>query len=172
MAREDKKKLVKDLAEKMEKSQSMIFTDYRGLDVAEMNELRRKLRDAGVEYRVVKNTLARFAAEKANIKELEVIFTGPTAIAFGIDDPVTPARILVDYSKENKELEIKGGTLEGKPINISRVDYLAKIPSREELLAKALGSMKAPVTGLVNTLGGILRKPLYALNAIKEQKSQ
>lgn len=172
MARQEKEVLVQELAGKMEEAASIIFTDYRGLNVAKITSLRKKLREAGIEYRVVKNTLVRFAAEKANIKDLDDIIVGPTAMAFSVKDPVAPAKILLDFAKENPDLEIKGGILSGGVIDVSRVEYLSKIPSREELLSKALGSLQAPITGLVMVLSGVPRKLLYALNAIKEKKVQ
>lgn len=171
MARKEKELFVEDLTGKMNEAASIIFTDYRGLDVAQITELRSKLREADVEFRVVKNTLARFAAEKANITNLDEILIGPTAMAFGVADPVAPAKILLSFAKDHPQLEIKGGVLEGSVIDLSKVEYLAKIPSREELLAKALGSMQAPISGLVMVLAGILRKFLYALNEIKETKA-
>lgn len=155
----------------MTKAESIILTDYRGLNVAEITDLRRKLRESGVEYRVTKNTLTRFAAAKAGVEGLDPILIGPTAVAFGMEDAVMPAKILVEYAKANKTLEIKGGVLEGKAIDVGKVEYLAKIPSREELLAKALGSMQAPITGFAGVLAAIPRKLLYALNAIKDEKS-
>ena len=172
MARQEKEILVQDLAGKMEEAASIIFTDYRGLNVAKITSLRKKLREAGVEYRVIKNTIIGFAAEKAKVTDLDDLIIGPTALAFGVNDPVAPAKILLDFAKENPDLEIKGGILSGSVIDVSRVEYLSKIPPREELLAKALGSLQAPLTGLVMVLSGVPRKLLYALNAIKEQKAQ
>ncbi len=171
MARKEKELFVEDLTGKMNEAASIIFTDYRGLNVAQVTELRSRLREADIEFRVVKNTLARFAAQKANIADLDEIFIGPTAMAFGVTDPVAPAKILLGFAKDHPQLEIKGGVLDGSVIDLSKVEYLAKIPSREELLAKALGSMQAPISGLAMVLSGILRKLLYALNEIKETKA-
>lgn len=170
MARPEKVKFVEDLTEKFKASQSIIFTNYRGLNVAEVTDLRFRLREAGVEYKVAKNTLTRFAVKNAEIDVEEEVLMGPTAIAFGVEDPVAPAKILLDFAKEKKALEIKGGILAGDFISAERVTALSKIPSREELLAKALGSMKAPINNFVGTLAAVPRKLLYALNAIKEQK--
>ncbi len=171
MARKEKELFVEDLTGKMTGAASIIFTDYRGLNVAQVTELRSKLREADIEFRVIKNTLARFAADKAKIDDLDEILIGPTAMAFGVNDPVAPAKILLAFAKDHPQLEIKGGVLDGSVIDLSKVEYLAKIPSREELLAKALGSMQAPISGLAMTLSGILRKFLYALNEIKETKA-
>ncbi len=172
MATKEKEQKVQELAEKMNNSQSFVFTDYRGLNVAEINKLRDKLREQGIEYQVVKNTLTLLAARQVEIEDLEEVLTGPTAVAFGQDDPVSPAKVLNDFSKDHKQLEIKGGVLDGSFISAERVGQLAKIPPREELLAKLMGSMQAPVSGFVCALAGVPRKLLYCLNAIKEQKSE
>jgi len=172
LARKEKEQKVQELAKKMGSAQSLIFTDYRGLNVAQINKLRDKLREEGIEYQVVKNTLALLASRQAEIENLEEILTGPTAVAFGQEDPVAPAKVLSDFSKDNKALEIKGGILSGNLISPERVGQLAKIPPREELLAKAFGSMKAPISGFAFVLAGIPRKFLYCLNAIKEEKAE
>ncbi|MDI3548843.1 MAG: large subunit ribosomal protein [Halanaerobiales bacterium] len=171
MARPDKEATVAELAEKLTNAKSVVVTDYMGLDVAEITELRKRLREAGVEYKVVKNTLARLAAKQAGIETITDFFVGPTAIAFGIEDAVSPAKILVDFSEDHDELEIKGGALNGEIINIDKVKSLAKIPPRDVLLAKALAGMKAPISGLVNVLQGNLRGLVQVLNQIKEQKA-
>ena len=107
MARPEKEALVQEIAEKLSSSKSVVVTDYKGLDVAKITELRKKLREAGVEYKVIKNTLARIAAKKAEMEDLNELFVGPTAIAFGLEDAVAPAKILVDFAKEHDELEIR-----------------------------------------------------------------
>ena len=161
---------VAEIQEKIEKSQSIMFLDYRGLNVTEVTELRNKMREAGVEYKVIKNTMVRRAAEKAGIEGLDAILEGPTAVAFGYNDPVAPAKILVDFVAETKKTQIKGGVLAGKSMDVAEIKYLASLPSKEELLAKMLGSLNAPITGLVMALNGIPRNLVYALNAIKEKK--
>lgn len=171
MARPEKEALVQEIAEKLSSSKSVVVTDYKGLDVAKITELRKKLREAGVEYRVIKNTLARIAAKNAEMEDLNELFVGPTAIAFGIEDAVAPAKVLVDFAKEHEELEIKGGALDGALIDAAKVKALAEIPPREVLLAKALGSLKSPINGFVNVLAGNLRGLVQVLNQIKEQKA-
>jgi large subunit ribosomal protein L10 len=171
MARPEKEAVVNELVEKLTNSKSVVITDYKGLNVAEITELRQKLREAGVEYKVVKNTLARIAAKKAEVDDINQFFVGPTALAFGVKDAVSPAKVLVDFAKDHKNLEIKGGALSGQIINLEKVKSLADIPSREVLLAKALAGMKAPITGLVNVLQGNLRGLVMVLNQIKEQKA-
>lgn len=171
MARPDKEAVVAELEEKFSTAKSMVVTDYMGLDVAAITELRKQLREAGVDYKVVKNTLARIAAKNAEIEEINDFFVGPTAIAFGIEDAVSPAKVLVDFSKDHDELEIKGGALNGEVINIDKVKSLAEIPPKDVLLAKAFAGMKAPLSGLVNVLQGNLRGLVQVLNQIKEQKA-
>lgn len=161
---------VAEIQEKIEKSQSVMFLDYRGLNVAEVTELRNKMRAAGVEYKVIKNTMIRRAAEKAGIEGLDNVLEGPTAVAFGYADPVAPAKILVDFIEDTKKTNLKGGVLAGKAMSEAEIKNLASLPSKEELIAKMLGSLNAPITGLVMALSGIPRNLVYALNAIKEKK--
>ena len=165
-----KEAAVSEIQEKMQQAQSVVFVDYRGLTVEEVINLRCKMRDAGVEYKVIKNTMIQRAADKEGIEGLNSILEGPTAVAFGMKDPVSPAKILVDFAKDTKKTEIKGGVLDGKTIDVDGVKYLASLPSKEELLAKMMGSLNAPVTGLVMALSGVMRNLVCALNAIKEQK--
>ncbi|MFW5985894.1 MAG: 50S ribosomal protein L10 [Halanaerobiales bacterium] len=170
MPRPDKEAAVKEILEKLIEAKSIVVTDYKGLDVASITELRRQLREAGVEYKVVKNTLARISADKAEVSDIKEFFVGPTAIAFGLEDAVSPAKVLVDFAKDNTELEIKGGALNGEIMDIDRVKSLAEIPPREVLLAQVFAGMKSPINGLVNVLQGNLRGLVQVLNQIKEQK--
>lgn len=161
---------VAEIQEKLQKSQSVMFLDYRGLTVSEVTELRNKMRAAGVEYKVIKNTMMRRAAKEAGVEGLDEILEGPTAVAFGYEDPVAPAKILVDFIENAKKTQLKGGVLAGRAMNQAEIKDLASLPSKEQLLAKLMGSLNAPVTGLVMALSGIPRKLVYALNAIKEKK--
>jgi len=171
VARPEKEAVVKELTDKFTSAKSLVITDYLGLNVAEMTELRSKLREAGVEFKVVKNTLATIAANDVEMDEMTKYFSGPTAIAFGEEDAVSPAKILVEYAKDHEVLEVKAGLLNGEIIAKEKVEALAEIPSREELLAKAFASMKAPLTGLVNVLQGNIRGLVQVLNQIKEEKA-
>ncbi|MDQ0190393.1 50S ribosomal protein L10 [Alicyclobacillus cycloheptanicus] len=159
--REEKVKVVEEIADRLTRSKSTIVTDYRGLDVAEVTELRRQLREAGIEYQVLKNTLTRRAADKVNLTDLHAYLTGPTAIAFGYDDPVTPAKILNDFAKRHKDLELKGGIVEGRVISAAEVANLASLPSREGLLSMLLSVLQAP-----------MRNFAYAVKQVAEQKEQ
>lgn len=165
-----KEAVVAEVVEKLGASQGVVLTDYRGLNVAEVTELRSKLREAGVEFKVLKNTLTRRAANEVGIEGLDPYLEGPTAIAFGVNDPVSPAKILAEFAKAHKNLEIKAGILEGKVIDIEGVKALADLPSREELLAKALAGMQSPLYGFAGVLQANLRNLVYVLNAIKEKQ--
>lgn len=165
-----KEAAVAEVQERLSRTQSVVFFDYRGLTVAEVTELRNKMRAQNVEYRVLKNTIVLRAAENLGIQGLGDVLKGPTAVAFGYDDPVAPAKVLVDFIKAAKKTQIKGGVLGGQAMDAKAIESLADLPSKEELLAKMLGSLNAPVTGFVMVLSGVLRSVLYTLNAIKESK--
>lgn len=170
MARPEKEAIVKEVSEDIKNSKSMVITDYLGLDVSEITELRKQLREAGVKYKVVKNTLAKIASSNTNMEVIDEYLKGPTAIAYGIEDAVSPAKVLVDFAKDHEVLEIKAGVLNGEIMSVDQVKSLAEIPSREVLLAKVLAGMKSPISGLVNVLKGNLRGLVQVLNQIKEEK--
>lgn len=172
MARiQEKELIVQAIAEKMNESQSIVITDYRGLNVQQVTELRRRLREAGIEYRVLKNTMVRFAAHKVGIEGLDEVLNGPTAVAFGVKDPVAPAKILSEFAKTNDKLQIKAGVLEKKVISAENVKALADIPPREVLLSMVLRGMQGPISGLVNVLQGNIRNLVYVLAAVQEKKA-
>ncbi|KXZ38971.1 large subunit ribosomal protein L10 [Alkalithermobacter thermoalcaliphilus JW-YL-7 = DSM 7308] len=154
-----KEQVVAEITEKLQKAASAIVVDYRGLKVEEVTELRKKFREAGVEYKVYKNTLVRRAAKQAGINELnDELLVGPNAIAFGYDDPVAPARIISEFMKSHPKLELKMGIVEGEFYDKTKVEELSKIPSREELIAKLLGSLKAPMSNFVYLLDALIKK--------------
>ena len=167
---EVKKQIVLEIKEKMENAQGMVFYDYRGLTVAEVSDLRNKFREAGVEYKVIKNAMLKRAAEMLEIDGLDEHLFGPTAVAFGVEDPVAPAKVLVEYTKKLKKTEIKAGVLDGKLIDLAMINSLAALPSREQLLGMLAGTLNAPITGLARSLSGIICNLGYALGAVKEQK--
>jgi len=148
----------------------MVLTDYRGLNAAEMTALRKELRESGVEFKVFKNTLTTLAAQGAEMDDLVQYLTGPTAFAFGYDDPVAPAKIISEFAKKHKALEVKGGVVEGKIVGPEGVADLANLPSREVLLSMVMRGMQGPISGMVNVLQGNIRNLVYALEAIREQK--
>jgi len=168
--RAEKEKVVEELTEKFKRSVSVIMTDYRGLNVAEITELRRKLRNSGVDYQVVKNTLARLAAEKVGIEGLEKYLGGPTALAFGYEDPVIPAKELAAFAREHDDLEIKAGIVDGRVIGRDMVKELASLPTREELLAKLLSAMQAPLVGMLNVLLGPMRGFVHVVDGLRKEK--
>lgn len=172
MARiEEKQVVIQEILEKINQSKSIVITDYRGLNVAQVTELRSKLREAGVEYKVLKNTMVRFAAREAGIEGLDDILTGPTAVAFGMNDAVSPAKVLTEFAKNNDKLQIKAGVLDKKVLTADNVKALADIPPREVLLSMVLRGMQAPISGLVNVLQGNIRNLVYVLAAIQEKKA-
>lgn len=144
-ALEKKKQAVAEIAEKLRNSKSTVLTDYRGLTVAEMNELRKQLREAGVEYKVLKNTLTRRATAELGLSGLDQHLTGPTAIAFSNEDVVAPAKILHKFAKDHNALEIKGGVIEGRVVGLDEIKELADLPSREGLLSMLLSVLQAPI---------------------------
>lgn len=152
---EQKKAVVVDLTEKIKGATAGVFVDYRGLTVEEDTKPRVKLREAGVYYKVVKNTLTRFAANELGYTELDPILNGPTALALS-DDPVAPAKVLAEFAKTNPNLEIKAGFLDGSVISIEEINKLAATPSRDTLIAKIMGSLNAPVSNLVRTLQALV----------------
>ncbi len=158
MSREKKTQIIDRLQEAFSKCSISILTDYRGLATAEMTDLRRRLQESGSEYRVVKNTLARFAAARAGNDDLVSSFEGPIAIAFGHGDITKPAKVLADYIRDSKaSLSIKGGFFAGRLLTSEEVMTLSTLPSKEILLARVLGQMKSPVSALLGCLTNPIR---------------
>ncbi|MDQ7094095.1 50S ribosomal protein L10 [Desulfosporosinus sp. PR] len=168
---EEKSLVVSEIKEKFQQSSGVVLADYRGLTVAQVTQLRSQLRQAGVEYKVLKNTLVRRAAQEVGVEGLEPYLEGPTALAFS-KDPVAPAKILLDFVKVNKlkSFQIKAGVVEGKVIDSDGVKNLADLPPREVLLAMVLRGMQAPLAGMANVLQGPIRKMGYALEEVRKLK--
>ena len=170
-----KQAVVAQLKEQLESAKGVVLTSYKGLTVAQDTELRRELREAGVSYHVVKNTMLRIAAKEAGIEGIEEHLEGTTAFAFSTEDAVAPAKVICGFIKKNKledaeVLTVKVGMVEGKVIGVDEVKALAALPSREELIAKLLGSMNAPISNTGNVLQGVIRNAVYVLDAIRSQK--
>ena len=165
--RPEKAAKVSELKDLMTGSKGVILVDYCGLTVAEDTDLRRKMREAGVTYMVAKNTFVRIAAKEAGIEGLDSFLEHNTALAFSAEDPVAPAKILSEFAKDHK-----AGILDGAVIGLDEVKALADLPSREVLLAKLIGSMQAPISGLVNVLHGTLRNFVYVVDAVRQKKEQ
>lgn len=168
---EEKGLVVSEIKEKLGQASGVVLADYRGLTVAQVTQLRTQMRQAGVEYRVMKNTLVRRAAAELGVEGLDPYLKGPTAIAFGAD-PVAPAKVLTEFAKANKlkKFQIKAGVLEGKVIGPEGVKALADLPSREVLLTMVVRGMQAPLVGMVNVLQGPIRKMGYALEEVRKLK--
>ncbi len=161
---------VQDLEQRLRTSPVVILTDYRGLSVSEIGALRSRLREASLEYRVAKNTLLTRAAEQAGLTGLASYLVGPTAVVFGRDDPGAPARILQEFIRQYRKLEIKGGMVEGQALGPEGVQALATLPSKRELIAKLLGTMQGPLRSLVTVLTGPARGLVTALDAVRKQR--
>src|SRR5919107_3598672 len=151
MQKEDKERVVADLTEKLRKSETLIVADYRGLTMPQIDALRTKLLEQGARFSVVKNTLTRRAAEAAGADALLALLEGPTAIAFleSEGDPVAVAKALVDAARDTKVLELRGGLLEGRPVEPGEIESLAKLPPVDVLRGQVLGAVTAPLTGIV-----------------------
>ena len=169
---ESKAALIEEVKELMNGCQSAVIVDYRGLTVEEDTALRKKFRESGVKYRVLKNTYIKRAVDEIGIMGLDEYLNGPTAVAFGMTDPAAPAKIVKEFIADKKKMTVKCGIVDKQVIDVKGVDALAELPSREVLIAKMLGSMNAPITGLVSVLGGTIRKLLYALNAVADSKGE
>jgi large subunit ribosomal protein L10 len=171
ITREKKIELIAEITDKLKRSKAAVLTDYRGLTVEDTDEIRKQLRAKGVEYKVIKNTLLRKALTEAKLEfNLEDLEGHPIAIAFSYDDEIAPAKITYEFSKKNEKLEIIGGLLEGKGMNAIAVKSLASLSSRNDLYSRLVGSLAAPMTGLVNVMAGNLRGLVNVLNAYKEKK--
>jgi len=158
---EQKKVLVEEITEKLKNSVTTVIVDYRGLNVSAITELRKQLREAGVEFKVYKNTLTRRAAEAAGLEGLTEVLTGPNAIAFSTEDAVAPAKIINNFAKENEALEIKAGIIEGTIATADDIKALAELPSREGLLSMLLSVLQAP-----------MRNFALAVKAVADQKEE
>ena len=170
-----KQAVVAELKEQLTSAKGVVLTGYKGLTVAQDTALRREFREAGVTYHVVKNTMLRLAAQEAGIEGLADHLEGTTAFAFSAEDAVAPAKVIGGFIKKNKldesgVLTIKVGMVEGQVIEVDEVKALATLPSREELIAKMLGSMNAPISNTVNVLQGVIRNAVYVLDAVRAQK--
>jgi large subunit ribosomal protein L10 len=174
ITRAAKEQAVDKLSSELGRIKLAVMTDYRGLTVHEVEELRGLLRDQGMTYRVSKNTLLRIAS-KNNPALADVdpaTFSGPMALAMGFDDEVAPARVIFQYAKKHDALEIVGAiTGDGQVLTASQVKALANLPTREQLIAQVVGTIAAPLTGFVGVMSGNLRSIVYVLNALQEAKA-
>jgi len=170
-----KEQLVTDLQQKFSTAKGFFVTDYSGLNVAQVTELRRKLRESSIEYKVVKNTLARLALNNLGYQGLDEHFLGPTAVAYAFKDPAAPAKIIEEFLKSHRELqkpEIKIGVIEKQVLSAADMKDIVNLPSRETLIAMLLGGLNAPISGFVGVLNSLLTKLVLVLKAVEEKKSQ
>lgn len=172
ITKQHKEKIIEKLVENLGKTKSVVFADFQGLKMPEIEELREECLKQGIGYIVAKKTLLNIALEKAGIKNADTkAIEGSLATVFGYEDEVAPAKALAEFAKAHDALEIKAGILEGKMVPLEEVIKLSKLLSKPELYAKVVGSINAPISGFVNVLAGNMRGLVYALNAIKESKS-
>lgn len=169
ISREKKEELVSLYTDLLSNSKAAILTDYRGLTVADINQLRNKLRETQGEFHVIKNRLMKLALKKAGLPVPEDLLEGPTATGFCFDEVPTMAKVLVDFSKESQTLVVKGGLLGDRIISADEVKALAELPSREVLFAQVLGAIQAPASGVAGAIAGSIRSILYVLKARVEQ---
>lgn len=172
MPKQEKISTVEEIKEKMDSSKIAILTEFQGLNVAEMTELRKLFREANVDYKVYKNTLTRIAAHELGVIEIDGYLAGTTALAFGKDDPLTPAKIVKDFGAKHSSFRVKAGILDKKLIASDGVMALADTPPREVLLAMLLGAIKSPVSGFLNVIQAPIRNFVYILKNLVEQKDE
>lgn len=172
MKRAEKEAAVLELQERLKRARSVILTDFRGLSVAEITELRSLLRKASVDYHVVKNTLARLATQETELRDLRNGFEGPTAIALGYGDPIAPTKILTEFAKTRSALQIKGGYVERRIVGQAEIHALSQLPPREVLLARLVGGMQGSLYSFVSILKGQIQALITALDAIRAQRER
>jgi large subunit ribosomal protein L10 len=170
MLRKDKEPVVEELTQILAATPTLFVSDYRGLTVAQLTELRARLRERGASLHVAKNTLTRIAAQRAGRESVVSLLTGPTAITFCGDDLVGAAKALADFGRLHKELDVRGGVMQDSVIDAAGVRALATLPPREVLIAQVVGTMAAPISGLVTVLQGTISSFVRALSRVAEQK--
>ena len=169
MNREEKARVIEELTEKLEGG-SVVFVDYKGMNVAQSTRLRARSRESAVEFVVAKNTLAQLAANQAGVEGVSEYLVGPTALAFS-EDPVAGAKLMAEFSEEIGTFELKGGLLDGdQVVDAEGVVALSRLPEREQLIAQVVGGIQSPIAGLVNVLNGTIRNLAVVLNQVAEQK--
>lgn len=170
ITRAKKEEMLKALREKLQRSEAVFITSFRGFKVSEANEIRRLIREKGGEYRVYKNTLIRIGSENTPFRAIMDYVEGPTALVFSYKDPVEIAKVLKEFTKTHPSLQLRGVVIKGKGYDSQVIDELVKLPPREILLAQFLGTIQAPLSGLVGVLSAVIRNFLYVLKAIEEKK--
>jgi len=172
LSKAEKQKVVDDLASRFQSVSSMFVVEYQGLKVNEMDVLRKKLKQTNTEFRVVKNTLLEKASLGTDIEKMKDLFSGPTAIAICDGESSAVAKVFVDYSEDFPEIRIKGGIFEGEVVDISRIEQIAKLPSRQELISEFVGLLSAPMGNLVGVLEQARSNIVNVLEGLKEKKTK
>lgn len=172
MNREGKEQIVSHLSDKLKEASLVVVTDYRGLSVEKITQLRNELRSVSSDYRVAKNTLLKRASQGTDLEQLHQYFTGPTAIVLSLGDPIAPVKVLVKYLKDNSELSIKGSFLQGTFLSAEDTQALSTLPGRNELLGKLLSLLVSSQVRLLNVLSGVPQKFVRVLRAIEQSKSE
>ncbi|HYM20234.1 MAG TPA: 50S ribosomal protein L10 [Candidatus Kapabacteria bacterium] len=174
MTREDKVEALQELGNAMKDASSIYFTDYKGLTVAQATELRNAFRKAGATYKVAKNTLIKRALSERGISDDKVsnVLEGQTGLAFGFEDPAAPARVLKEFTEKNEQLKFKLAWLDGSIYDGKQLKTLAALPTKKELIANIIGSLQAPVSGIVGVLGALQRDLVYLMDAIEKKKAE
>jgi len=170
LKKEEKGQVITELRQRFSEAKAVILTDYKGMTVAELSEVRKLLRRGDVDYRVVKNTLARIASQETPISVAKDAFKGPVAIAMGYKDPVAAAKKVIEFSKKNEKLKLSAGVIEGRLYNAIEVRAIADLPSREVLLSMLAGVFQAPLSKMVAALSATVSSLAYALGALKTRK--
>lgn len=168
---EEKKQIVAQLTEALKSSCTGVIVNYKGITVEDDTKLRKSLRESGDDYKVVKNTLLKLALEDAGIEGLDSVLEGTTALALSKDDYTSSAKILAEYAEKSDTFEVKAGFIDGKAVDANAIKELAKLPSKEVLVSKALAGFNAPISGFVTVLNGTLKGLVVALNAIAEKQA-
>lgn len=171
MSTAEKKAAVAAIKEKLSGAKVAVFTEFRGLNVHDLADLRAKLRSEGVEYRIVKNTLTKRAAHELDMESLDPYLEGPTAIAFGYDDEIAPARLLAEYARRHEDLKMKCAMLGTELLDEKRLKTLASVPSKEVLVARLLGSLQSPIAGLARACNSPIAAFVNVLHRVAEQKA-
>ncbi len=168
----EKEAIVKEVSEVFKKAEGIFITDYKGLNVSQMTELRSKCRESSVGYKVVKNTLARIAAREVGYKEMVDYLKGPSAIAYSFEDPSVPARIISEFAKKEDKPSIKMSIFEGYFYGPEKVKRIASLPTKNEMYSQLVRNVNSPIQGLAGSLNGILTKLVRTLVSVKEQKEK
>ncbi|MBF0330290.1 MAG: 50S ribosomal protein L10 [Nitrospirae bacterium] len=170
--KEIKSKQIADLTERFSKAKAVVLTEYKGLTVAEISELRKQLKEAGADYKVAKNTLSIIASRGTPVESAKDFFTGPTGIAFGFEDPVAAAKKVLEYSGKNEKLKVKSGIIDGKLCTVEEVKAISKLPARPVLLGMLAGTFQAPASKMARLLNATVVRFAYALEAVKNKKGE